>query len=641
MQFKLKFFLTVLLLFAGCSAWAQVCTGSLGDPVFTLDFGSGSTPQFPITTYTYVAGSCPEDGQYSISKTETGCHDDTWHRVLQDHTGNDGYMMVVNASFDAGEFFKYPLNLGVLCDNTTYEFSAYILNLIKAGQNGFIKPNITFIIETPDGVVLKEQDTDEIPETSDPNGWVKYGTFFTTPPGVTSVVIKMVNKAPGGNGNDLLLDDIAFRACGPIVQAGFGGNVSVTEQKACEGDLATYTIKADVGPGYAAPAYQWQKSSDNGVTWNDVTNETDKILIIPPQPSQLGNYQYRLGVAEGGNSSSCRVFSNSVTIEVTSYPAPPPLDPVFVCEGEVLTLTAKGGATYEWTGPNLSKTSQNPLIIPNASAALNAGNYHVIVKSDGGCSTLQDVTVTVNPKPVVDISTTQSICRGSNIQISAFAADAVKYSWSPALGLSDPNVANPIASPDNSTLYTVTVTNANNCKTTAQVQVDVLDLPVANAGSDKKIFEGQSIKLDGSAIGKVTYTWTPPDYLDDPHSPTPVASPLHDITYTLTVTSDNNCGTDESTVFVRVYNKIIIPSTFTPNNDGVNDIWNIEALETYPQGTITIYTRNGKQVFQSKGYGKPWDGKLNGALLPTGTYYYVIDLKNETPKLSGWVLLVR
>jgi gliding motility-associated-like protein len=111
--------------------------------------------------------------------------------------------------------------------------------------------------------------------------------------------------------------------------------------------------------------------------------------------------------------------------------------------------------------------------------------------------------------------------------------------------------------------------------------------------------------------------------------------------YVLTVTPANGCSIDEDQVTVTVYEKIVIPSTFTPNNDGVNDIWNIEALETYPQGTITVFTRNGKQVFQSKGYGKPWDGKLNGALLPTGTYYYVIDLKNDTPKLSGWVLLVR
>jgi len=646
MQFKLKFFLPVLLLLFNVPVLAQVCTGSLGDPVVTFDFGSGSTPQFPTTSYTYVTGSCPEDGSYSLSKTETGCHDDTWHRVFQDHTGNDGYMMVVNASYDEGEFFRYQLNIDALCENTTYEFSAYILNLIRAGRTGFIKPNITFIIETPEGVVLKEQDTEEIPETSDPNGWVKYGTFFKTLRGVTSVVIKMVNKAPGGNGNDLLLDDIAFRACIPdVVQAVFSDNGSVTPKNVCEGNTASYDISATPEPGYN---YQWQKKVNDNNGWVDMTDSVaTSIHITMPVTTPVGNYQYRLGVAAEGNINSvnCRVYTDPLTISVTSYPNPPEFSPVSVCEGDVLRLPATGGVTYKWTLPDGSVITQNPLIIPHASMA-DKGPYKVEIISAANCSTFRDVTVTVNPKPVVTIDPIQPICKGSSgtrLTASVNEAGPYTYSWLPATGLSDANASNPMASPNISTLYTVIATNSvTTCSDTTQIRVEVLDLPVANAGNDKKIFEGQSIKLDGSATGDIaTYTWSPPDYLDDPHSPTPIASPLHDITYTLTVTSGNDCGTDESSVFIRVYNKLVIPTTFTPNNDGVNDIWNIEALETYPLGTITVYTRNGKQVFQSKGYGKPWDGKLNGALLPTGTYYYVIDLKNDTPSLSGWVLLVR
>jgi gliding motility-associated-like protein len=647
MQFKPRFLLLIVLLFAVTGAWAQVCNGSLGDVIVKEDFGSGSTQHFPSTTYTYAPGSCPNDGSYSLSKTETGCHDDTWLRVLSDHTGNDGYMMVVNASIDRGEFFKYPLDAGVLCENTTYEFSSYILNLIKAGQSGFIKPNISFIIETPDGVLIKKQDTDDIPETFDPNGWVKYGTFFTTPPGVTSVVIKMVNNAPGGTGNDLLLDDIAFRACGPIVQAGIAGDITATQTNLCVGTSTTYTIQAAPPTGYANAKYQWQKSTDNGVTWIDMPGEENRTLIQAfPANSPIGSYQYRLGVADGGNITSlnCRVYSNAVIIDITGYPTPPALAPASVCEGDTRMLTASGGATYKWTLPNGTESSANPLIIQNATAA-DAGRYHVEVISAAGCSTPQDVDVTVNLKPVIDISPNPLVCRGNSTQLAASVAIAgsYTYSWFPVTGLSDANIANPVANPNNTTLYTVTVTNSiTNCVNTAQVEVDVLDMPVANAGTDKKIFEGQSIELDGSATGEIqSYSWSPPDYLDDPHSPTPIATPPHDQPYLLTVTSANGCGISTDDVFVRVYEKIVIPSTFTPNNDGFNDIWNIEALETYAQSVISVFTRNGKQVFQSRGYGKPWDGKLNGSPLPAGTYYYVIDLKNDTPKLSGWVLLVR
>jgi gliding motility-associated-like protein len=73
----------------------------------------------------------------------------------------------------------------------------------------------------------------------------------------------------------------------------------------------------------------------------------------------------------------------------------------------------------------------------------------------------------------------------------------------------------------------------------------------------------------------------------------------------------------------------------------VNDYWDIDGLITFPESLTTIYTRDGQQVFKSTGYPKPWDGTNNGSQVPAGTYYYVIDLKNGMPALSGWVLVVR
>jgi gliding motility-associated-like protein len=650
MQLKPTLLFLIILLFAGTGLLAQENVGSLGEPVFTFDFGSGNTPMFPPATgYQYVAGSCPNDGQYAISKTETGCHDDTWHSVLKDHTGNDGYMMVVNADEVEGKkFFEYALNDGTLCENTTYEFSAYILNLMKAGQSGVNKPNVSFIIEKPNGEPIGVAEQVEIPETTDPNGWVKYYRRFTTTAGITSVIIKMVNNAPGGSGNDLLLDDIAFRAFGPDVKAGVAdavGNISTEPTNQCVGTSKTYHIKSQL-TNYPTYKYQWQQNLNDGAGWTDILSETSPALDLDfPANKPIGTYQYHLGVAVGDNinSPNCRVYSNPVTISISSYPISPAPSSITICEGDLLPLTASGGATYKWTLPDMSVISQGSFTIPNATKA-NEGRYNLEIISAANCSAFSYVDVTVNLKPVVIIDQVIPVCRGNSTQLttSVTTPGAYSYNWLPAVGLSDAHVANPIAGPNNSTLYTVTVTdNTTGCTGTANIQVNVLDLPVAHAGNDKKIFEGQSIKLDGSATGNVTYSWSPQDYLDDPHSPAPIASPPYDVNYLLTVTSANGCGTNTDDVFVRVYQKIVVPSTFTPNNDGVNDIWNIEALETYPQSTISVYTRNGKQVFQSQGYGKPWDGKFNGALLRAGTYYYVIDLKNGTPNMSGWVLLVR
>jgi gliding motility-associated-like protein len=652
MQFKPKFFFFIFLLFACSNAWAQVCNGSLGDPIVTEDFGSGSTPHFPTTTYTYAPGSCPSDGSYSLSKTVAGCHDDTWHRVLKDHTGNDGYMMVINASYDAGEFFKYTVDGGVLCGKTTYEFSAYILNLIKDGQSGFIRPEIIFSIETPEGVVLNSKKV-EIPETSDPNGWVKYGVLFETLSGVTPVIIRMVNNAKGGNGNDFLLDDIAFRACGPDVKAGIAngtGDINIEPANQCVGTSKTYNIKSQLAYSPSPTLkYQWQQSID-GLIWADMPGKESPTLSPDfPANKPAGSYYYRLGVADGDNINSlkCRAFSNAVIINVNAYPDPPPLpSPRAVCEGDPLILTATGGASYRWTAPDMSVTSQNPFSISNVTAA-NAGHYKVEVISAANCSTFREVEVTINAKPVIDMGLVQPACKGVGVPLMASVTnagpDTYTYSWFPTTGLSDANRADPTASPNNTTDYTVTVTNnRTGCSDSRHVQVDILDLPVAHAGADKKIFEGQSVKLDGDVAGDIqSYSWSPPDYLDNPNSLTPTATPPHDMNYLLTVTSANGCGISTDEVFVRVYQKITIPNTFTPNADGFNDLWNIDKLNTYPDCVVSVYTRNGKQVFQSRGYGKPWDGNLNGSPLPAGTYYYVIDLKNDTPRLAGWVLLVR
>jgi len=165
---------------------------------------------------------------------------------------------------------------------------------------------------------------------------------------------------------------------------------------------------------------------------------------------------------------------------------------------------------------------------------------------------------------------------------------------------------------------------------------------VANAGGDKVIFEGQSVQLNGTAGGDniISYLWTPATGLDNPNAIAPNASPKDDITYTLNVVSQT-CGTAASSVFVRVYKKITIPNAFTPNNDGINDFWHIDALITYPSCLVLVFDRDGQKVYQSTGYPKPWDGTRSGSPLPAGTYYYIIDLKGNLPKLSGWVLIVR
>jgi len=84
-----------------------------------------------------------------------------------------------------------------------------------------------------------------------------------------------------------------------------------------------------------------------------------------------------------------------------------------------------------------------------------------------------------------------------------------------------------------------------------------------------------------------------------------------------------------------------IPNTFTPNGDGINDTWDIKYLEYYPKSIVSVFNRWGQKVYSSIGYPNPWDGRYNGAGLPTGTYYYIIDPKNGQAAISGWVAIIR
>ena len=641
----INLFLLVIFFSFTLKSNAQTCSGSLGDPVIYQTFGAGPNPGPALsngaTTFNYTSINCPEDGYYTILNSTSGCHTD-WHNVLHDHTGDpNGYMMLINASVAPSVFFTQTAN--GLCPNTTYEFSAYILNLgnlLSSGPN-YSKPNITFSVETMDGKVLATHNTGTILPTADPE-WNKYGTYFVTPAGVTDVIVKMINNAPGGNGNDLLLDDIAFRACGPIVQTGFGDLATTGDQNVCEGSNVNYTLTASVGAGYNNPFLQWQINPNN-TGWVNIAGKTSSTLDISLINTKSGSYQYRLSVGEGGNTAapSCNVSSLPLTINVNPLPVISLPTSQAVCEGNILTLTATGGTSYIWSGPNLQSSSQNPLIINNVTPA-NAGTYTVIAISDKGCPAAPVQTkVNVVPKVKASIRADQlSLCAGESTHLTA--SGGIYYQWTPSTGLDHDNVANPVATPAQTTTYNVKVSNDGCFDDTKSITIIVNKNPLADAGSNKKIFEGQSVKLNGVIGGDniSNVYWTPATFLDDPTSPTPVASPTDDITYTLNVVSQT-CGTATSSVFVRVYKKVVIPNTFSPNNDGINDLWNIKALITYPESSLMVYTRNGQKVYQSIGYNKPWDGTYNGSKVPDGTYYYVIDLKNNTPKISGWVLIVR
>jgi gliding motility-associated-like protein len=643
--FNVFSFAFVLLLTTNLSVNAQLCQGSLGDPIVNITFGSGTNPGGSLsaatTTYNYYSNDCPGDGFYTVRNSTTACFGNTWHSLASDHTGNgNGYFMLVNSSFAPSAFYLDTVK--GLCGNTTYEFAAWVVNVLlqSACNNNGNKPNLTFSIEKTDGTVLQTYNSGDIPSQSSPV-WQQFGFFFTTPASVSDVVLRIFNNAPGGCGNDLALDDITFRACGPKLTPSITGNANTTAV-VCEGQAKSFTFTCNVSPGFNNPVFQWQQNVNNG-TWTDIPGaNTTSLSKSFAASAAAGNYGFRLTASEIGNATSlqCRVVADPLFVDVVANPVPNAGNNGPVCEGANLVLTATDGTQFAWTGPDNYSDS-------GASAGINivqqaqAGQYFVMVTNSSGCSHLDSTDVQVNPVPTATVGfSSKTICTGDVIQL--IAGGGTSYAWSPNTGLSSANIANPDASPVITTQYVGIVSNQFACTDTATVLITVNEKPTANAGPDKTIIKGRTILLEGSATGQsVNYSWQPAVYLDNPQLLQPMASPTADIDYTLTVSSANGCGRATDLMHVFVFNDIYIPTAFSPNGDGLNDTWKIPALAAFPAFELTIFNRTGEVVFQNKNSVVPWNGIFKGAPLAAGSYVYVIDLKQFPGILKGSVMIIR
>lgn len=637
---KISFYFLALSFIYSAKLTAQLCQGSLGDPVVNITFGAGTNPGPPLggsTNYGYVNHDCPDDGFYTVANSTSGCFGGTWHTLAEDHTPGDvnGYMMVVNASFNPGDFFVKTVD--GLCPNTTYEFAAWMYNVLQAfacnGQG--IKPNITFKIETTSGAVLQSYSTGDIPESSN---WVQYGFFFSTTVGVNSVVLRMTNNARGGCGNDILLDDITFRACGPLVTANINGSADSVD--VCTGDNSVFTLNANVSAGYNDPVFQWQVSNNNGALWTNIPGETN-LTYARPATNITGVYSYRLAVSQRDNMniSSCSIVSNVVSVSVNKYPVVAASNKGH-CTGDTLSLIANDGVLFSWAGPNNFSSNDQFAFIPLAGPG-NNGTYYVTVTSAKGCTSKDSTVAVLTLKPSVNAGADQEICEGTSAQLSGAGIGIItSYEWSPPNDISDPHIPNPLASPTETTVYALTATNIE-CSVSDSVLIAVDKNPTADAGTDKVIIKGQSVTLNAIAGGTdVTYNWTPDVNIAGITTLNPIVNPITTQMYTLNVFSNKGCGTATDSVLVKVYQQLYIPNAFTPNGDGINDTWFIETLQAYPGAEVKVFNRYGQMVFNNHGKNISWDGKLKGVQLTSGAYVYVIDLKKDMPVIKGVVYIL-
>ncbi|WP_036157074.1 T9SS type B sorting domain-containing protein [Maribacter forsetii] len=620
-----KLFLLTLVLtccsIATLQAQLGFCGGNSGDPIFTEDFGSGTTdgPELPAgtTSYQFTTGT-PNDGDYTISST-TNYFD--WLSI-QDHTPGDsnGKLFIVNASFTAGQFYQRQVT--GLCENTTYEFSSWLINLQPAGscEGNSIPVNVRFQIwDETDSNLLAQGDTGSIPGTGTLE-WEQYALVFKTEPGQTSVILKMRNNSNGGCGNDVAIDDILFRSCGDnvtIATAADEASLVVCEDQGSVSRTLTATPDSSV---FSSHAYQWQQSTDQQ-TWVDIAGENSAILNTPAVTTTT---YFRTKIAEdivNVNNDLCNVVSDVFDITVLPIPAAPASNgDVTICEGELGTLSVNTLNSYSinWydaaTGGNLILSDDRNL------ETGTAGTYYAEANSteiECASTTRTAVTLTVNPLPIIPGDSNVFLCEDSFITLDADVENAT-YQWSTGATTQMIDVTE-------AGEYEVIVTNTNGCSATRTITVEQIDLPRI----DKIVSDGPSIVVSTANSGNFEYSLDGISFQTNP-----IFEAVEGGFYTIYVQDSTDCG-----VVTEDFYHLVIQKFFTPNGDTVNDLFEPDGLEVFSTITISIFDRYGKLIKFGNTNATSWDGTFQGERMPEDDYWYLIEA--DTTQFKGHFSLKR
>lgn len=347
----------------------------------------------------------------------------------------------------------------------------------------------------------------------------------------------------------------------------------------------------------------------------------------------------------GTDTNGC---ANTDDVQVAIYPQPviSAGSDATICSGQPTQLTATGGVSYSWTpAANLSCINcDNPLANPQNDIV-----YTVIGTDANGCSDSDQVTVSVIQMLPFTVGPGDTLCQGESAQL--FASGGQQYQWLPTTGLNNPNIPNPVATPEVTTAYMVVMQQGSCFSDTGKVLVLVHPQPTVNAGGDQTVLAGSVVHLFADATNANIFKWTPADFLSCDDCASPSSEPKRDITYKVVASNEFGCeASDEVSLFVLCDKSLIfLANTFTPNADGNNDRF-------YPQGKgvsnvkrFRIFSRWGEVIYDAQNiplndesFG--WDGTYKGESLKPDVYVYLIDALCDSGlpiQIKGDISLIR
>lgn len=370
-----------------------------------------------------------------------------------------------------------------------------------------------------------------------------------------------------------------------------------------------------------------------------ISNLTDKSPLVSPD---LPTTYYTTLTDVFGCVNRDSVFVD-VKLFVTIDAGPD----VTICRTDTFYLrTVSDALSYKWTPATFLERDdvKNPLSLITDSII----TYRVI-GNIGKCQSRDSVTIRTVPYPVPFINPDTTICFGDNAQL--YAGGGSSYTWSPATYLTNVTGATTtsVKPPAGDIFYVVSVTDNKGCPkpVTDTTKVTVREQIIARTGlpKDTSIVIGQP--LQANASGGDAYLWEPSQWISNPTSPRTFLSPENDITYKVTVTQlPENCFATD-TIHIKVYllpPSFYVPTAFSPNGDGLNDVLKPIALGMRRLRYFKVYNRVGNLVFETTELGKGWDGYYKGAPQDPANYVWMAQgetWKGELITRKGNAVLVR
>lgn len=576
------------------------------------DFSSGNSGF--TSGYSFVAANTIE-GQYGVGNSPG-----TWNRSLGncgDHTTGNGNMMLVNGSPQANAKV-WSQTISVI-PNTNYTFATWIESLISTNP-----ASLQFSIN---GVNLGNN-------ISADNSACRWNLFTATWNSATNTtaVISIVNNNTVADGNDFALDDIFF---GTVTTKTDSFTVNVTglcdsikidgPDKVCsKADTVTYSI-------YRSPNCTQPYSIDVDNAFADIVSQTAGALKLAFK--QNGSIPIKIS-----SNNGCKIVIDSITVAVTFSPTEIDLGPdVTTCRDTLLNLNAPTGfESYKW-----QDGSTAPTFIVN-----NAGTYTVEAQNLCGNKFKDSFSlVKTIPAPFQASPLNAVACKGDSVQFNA--QGGMLYAWQPATEFDNAGLASPKAAINASQNFSVQIFDPF-CGRDTLIVIPVTAKQRADVSIQK--MNDVNCQLDSTqliASGGIQYTWTPNLFITRSANNQITVKPPQTITYYVEGKDASGCvGQDSVTVYFNKEGeqKLYVPNAFTPNNDGLNDVFRPVFTGPATKFDFKIFNRWGQLIFQTHTPNEGWNGMYRGTAQPKDVYVYYITAKgdcNGTFERKGTFVLIR